>query len=109
MIETLFWSVLGASAAAVVAILTRLRRGSGVSPWDIALVFVPGMIWFALAISGFRLKSLSNLAEFFALFPITAGLLAVRWKLSSAAAPAIFGCGVLAALLLYVFVPVLPE
>ena len=110
MYTLLFWTALGLSIAVGGGALVALGRSGRMLPWDFGLVVVPGIVWFVFLVTGPLPKTLSNFAvEFIALIPVTAVLLGLRWKAPNKMAPAIFGCGIVAALLLYALVPALPE
>jgi|SRR5690242_20368201 len=96
---------VGVIAAALVA-LSRARNSSG---WDLILVIAPFFLWFVLAGTNLRPKSLANLVEFVALVPLVAIAFTVRLKFPKFRASVVFWCTLFATLSIYLFVPLLPE
>lgn len=82
--------------------------------WDIALVSVPFGVWWLLVAANLRVKSLSNFIELLTLIPVLATVLAIRTYIATQrpqmARPQVaFAIGLAFTVLLYTFVPALPE
>ena len=110
----MFWFVLCAALALAIFSFISLARRKAITNWDIALIFVPFFAWWALALMNLRLKSLSNLIEPFALIVFIALLLTIRaFAVPAQSQPVtsriVFVIGLTAAIVLYIFVPALPE
>jgi len=109
-----FWTVVAVLVVGAIVAALRLSRSDGFVPWDIAIFVFPPMIWFVLAMTGVRPKSLSNLVE-----PIVLALVILaafvgrafgfRAYPHNARAMGAAGVCVLAAVMLYAFVPTLEE
>jgi len=109
-----FWIVLAASGLAVVITAAVLIRSGNVTMWDIALFVLPLVLYFVLLLTVSHPKSLANLFEPFALIPIVSACFLIRvfafrttghQKRSAIA----LLCALLATILIYFFVPLLPE
>ena len=109
MYSIIFLLALFGAIAFIAVVVMALKSRGDLSPWDIGSAMVPCTLWFLLVTFGALPKSMSNLLEVFALLPITACFFAVRLKVAKVRPSVIFGICTMAALLLYVFVPVLPE
>jgi hypothetical protein len=107
MYAVLWWVVLAICVAAVCGAIVVLARKGNLTGWDLGLLFAPFALWIVLVGTNLRPKSLANLIELFALVPVVA--LAFVARIFRVRAQIVFGCGVLVALLLYAFVPLLPE
>jgi hypothetical protein len=112
--SALFWSVLAASVAAVALCFIRLVRSGEVTGFDVALFLAPFGLWWVLAIANIREKSLANLLEPISLFVLLSlcfvvRTLAVGMGTSRRRSIVALCFGMIAALALYGFVPVLPE
>jgi len=91
-----------------------LEKKSAATFFDVALFFVPFFLWYGLALTGLRPKSLANLVEPFAFAPIIAISLLVRSfvfkKISNVERSRIaFFVVILIATAIYFLVPALPE
>jgi hypothetical protein len=112
--DLLFWCVQTAALLAVVLAYVTLVKRKLVTNLDIVSILAPIGIWFCLMIFGNNPKSLANLIELFALFPLVAALLVVRtfflagWSNGKRSFTA-FASGIVVAVALYDFVPLLPE
>lgn len=107
----IFWGVLVLSLVLIVGGIYSLVRGNRWTIWDTGIVVAPIPVWFTLAVLNFRVKSLSNLIEPIALILIIAFIILVR-VFSKGGIPKgswSFGGAILAAVLMYILVPPLPE
>lgn len=110
--------LLGLQIAALVALVLTyiyLERNNQATYFDVATIFIPGLLWLSLMVSGILPKSIANLVvEPMVLFPIIVTLLIFRTFLLSTMSnfnrsrAALFS-GILVGIALYVFVPALPE
>ena len=116
IVAAIFYGVIVSSVVVAVSSFVALKRkGPGaVQLWDWLLLFVPFLLWWALALSGLRIKTLSNLVEPFLLVLLVAACFAVRvflgggWSHKRRALISFVLC-VAGAVGFYVLVPALPE
>ncbi|BBI99440.1 hypothetical protein FGKAn22_11330 [Ferrigenium kumadai] len=114
MAQLLFWIVIAVSVALLVAAFVRLKRERQMTGYDFLTVLLPFVLWWTLAITGWKTKSLSNLIEplsLVVLVPLlfSARAFAVSYSTNHARSVGAFALSLLLAGGLYVFVPVLPE
>ena len=100
---------LAIAAASVVTLV----RGSALLLDDIALLATPFLLWLALSLTGLRAKSLANLVEPVVVFVFVCLFLGIR-TFGRQGTPRqrsrrALGSGLVVALLVHLFVPVLPE
>jgi hypothetical protein len=110
----IFWSMQALSLVALVWVYTKLEKSKSATNFDVALFFVPFVLWIALMSTGLRPKSLANLIEPFVIFPLLLGCLSLRtfalpnWSNQNRSQIG-FLAGLFVALAVYFLMPALPE
>ena len=114
MFATAYWTVVGILLIGAVFAAMKLFESHGLVISDLALFTLPFILWVMLTIAGVRSKSLANLIEPVMLVPIVLLAFLIRsfaFERQSHAFRSSWAASlcVVAALLLYSFVPVLDE
>jgi hypothetical protein len=110
----IFWSVLSVSLLVALASLFYLNRSKSLSYIDFALFVLPFVAWWSLALSNFRSKALANLIEPIGLFIFLSAVIFMRtfiitYGTNKQRSITSLIIDVLFAVLIYAFIPALPE
>ena len=114
MIVVCIWLAIGASLLVAIVSFVYLARHRSVTLPDMLLFIAPFVLWYALAITGLRPKSMANLVEPLALLPILSCAFGIRTFVARQSsyhrrARAALVVGLVSAVLVYAIMPVLPE